>query len=178
MIAVLPAAAGGLPDSQPVGSPVAGAGEALPLDEGLHQADRMAVLLLPVRGQSAQDLPQKPTGQMRHPHHRQDQEARIVGDQVQISGALFRGPAEVPVARAALPGRRSEQQTPQQPAPGIGHRVLEVFPDGSRKAQVMKLGQGCRKPGPGLGVPADLVDLSGPSSRKRSFDGVGSQPGA
>ena len=69
------AAACGLPDVDPVGRFVAGAAEAIGLDEGFKQDGLVAVTVLPIGGQTAgdvaEDLGSKPFGA----HPGQDQEA-------------------------------------------------------------------------------------------------------
>src|SRR3972149_1574741 len=61
-VAGLAAAALGRAHRNPVGGAVAGAGEAIALDEGLEEMDRMAVASLPIGGQPSGDAPSHMAG--------------------------------------------------------------------------------------------------------------------
>ena len=75
MVAVELAAPGGAPDVSPFRGPVAGAGEAVALHEGLGEHRRVAVGGLPVGRQPAGDRAEDRRGQVRHAHVRQDEES-------------------------------------------------------------------------------------------------------
>ena len=86
----------------PVRRAVAGAGEARDIHERLRQKSRISMHRLEVRRQPPQAQPQHPRGQVRHPLRRQDDEARVVRDQVQAPELLRRRPADPAVARGQL----------------------------------------------------------------------------
>ena len=87
----------------PVRRVVAPAPEPRRVHERLRELQRMAVQRLPVRAQPAQAAAQRPRRQVRHARrHRQDQEPRVVGDQVQTAELHRSVPAQPAVARRAL----------------------------------------------------------------------------
>ncbi len=79
-------------------------------DEGLQQHGLVAVALLPVLGQAAcgdgQDLRGEPLGL----HPRQDQEARVVDDALQVVLPLLMVPADEALAIGQRPGAGAEAE--------------------------------------------------------------------
>ena len=76
---ILPGAAFGLADPDPVGGLVTRAGEAIPLDKRLHSFEAVTLFVPPVRADPPQDQAQNVTGQARHLHPGHHQESCIVG---------------------------------------------------------------------------------------------------
>jgi hypothetical protein len=72
----------------PVGSLVAGAGEARLLDKGFEQDRPIGVAGLPVGGQSSAHQGEDVRGQVFSADPRQDKEAGIVDDEVQVALSL------------------------------------------------------------------------------------------
>ena len=122
----------------PVRRAVAGPGKARDIHEGLRQKDRISMHRLHVPGQPPQAQPQHPRGQVGHPTRRQDNEARVVGDQMQAPELPIRRPADPPVARgqlerAGLPADQCE--------PGLAmHRdMAQALADDAVERQVVML---------------------------------------
>ncbi len=90
------------PERAPVGRAVAGAGETRDVHKGLGQKSRISVRRLHVLRQPPQAQPQHPRGQVGHPLRRQDDEARVVGDQMQAPELLLGRPPDPAIARAQL----------------------------------------------------------------------------
>jgi len=78
----------------PVGSPVAGAGKARLLDEGFEQDRPISVAGLPVIGQSAAHQGEDARGEVLALDPRQDEEACIVHDEVQVALSLIFRPTD------------------------------------------------------------------------------------
>ena len=99
----------------PVRRVVARPPESRRVHERLRELQRMAVQRRPVRAQPAQAAAQRPRRQVRHARRRrQDQEPRVVGDQVQTTELHRPVPAQPAVARRALerPGLPPDQRQP------------------------------------------------------------------
>ena len=75
--------AAGVAQRLPVRRAVARAGEPASIHEHLGQKDGISMHRLDVLRQPPQAQPQHPRGQVAHPLRRQDDEARVVGDQMQ-----------------------------------------------------------------------------------------------
>src|ERR1035441_9013610 len=88
------AAALGIADVLPVGSLVAGAGKARLLDEGFEQDRSIGVAVLPVVGQASAHHGKDARGEIFAVDPRQDQEAGIVHDEVQVALSLVCGPTD------------------------------------------------------------------------------------
>ena len=120
----------------PVRRAVAGAGKARGIDEGLGQKDRVSMHRLHVPRQAPQAQPQHPRGQVRHRARRQDDKARVVGDQMQAPELLLRAPAEPAVARGQL--ERAKLPADER-EPGRAHErnVAQAFAEHAMKRQVV-----------------------------------------
>src|SRR5216684_496632 len=94
----------------PVGSLVAGAGKARLLDKGFEQDRPIGVAGLPVGGQSSADQGEDARGQVFAADPRQDKEAGIVDDEVQVALSLVGRPTDGLIAGFDLPGARAEAQ--------------------------------------------------------------------
>jgi|HubBroStandDraft_1064217.scaffolds.fasta_scaffold91430_3 hypothetical protein len=122
------AAPGSEPEQLPVSRAVAGAAKTLGIDERFCELHRMVVNPFPVVGQRAGHLSQNVRRQMRHAHPRQNQEARVIGDETDVAPPRFRVPADVAVAAAQMTRRR----TPRQAREGTALRpcqILELLSD-------------------------------------------------
>ena len=95
----LPGIATGEAQRAPVRRAVAGPGKARRINERLCQKHRIAVQFPHVARQPAQAQPQDPRGQIGHRARRQDDKARVVGNQMQAPELLLRAPADPVVAR-------------------------------------------------------------------------------
>src|ERR1039457_1272776 len=104
------AAALGIADVLPVGSLVAGAGKARLLDEGFEQDRSIGVAVLPVVGQASAHQGKDARGEIFAVDPRQDQEAGIVHDEVQVALSLVCGPTDELVPGFELPGARGEAE--------------------------------------------------------------------
>jgi hypothetical protein len=109
VVAVLPGSPPGLAGKHPIGSPVAGSGEAGTIDKGFDQADGMSVTLLPVVVQTPGDSRKNVAGEMWDFDPWKDQEPAIVRCQGQIGFALCRRPANEFVAGGRSPRGGTEQ---------------------------------------------------------------------
>ena len=78
----------------PVGGLVAGAGEARLLDEGFEQNRSIGVAGLPVIGQTPADQGEDARGEVFAADSRQDEEAGVVDDEVQVALSLLGRPTD------------------------------------------------------------------------------------
>ena len=120
----------------PVRRAVAGAGKACGIDEGLGQKDRVSMHRLHVPRQAPQAQPQHPRGQVRHRARRQDDKARVVGDQMQAPELLLRAPADPAVARGQLERARLPADE-REPGRAHGRNVAQAFAEHAMKRQVV-----------------------------------------
>ena len=110
------AAALGLAEVEPVGSPLAGAAEARGFAEGFQQDGSDAVAAVPVGGQLPLAAGEQVGGEMGDADPGQDQEAGVVDDACQIAFAGGRVPADEAVAGGSFPGGGGEAEQGQQEA--------------------------------------------------------------
>ena len=116
--AVVPREAPRAPQPRPVRGVVAAAPIPQRVHERLRQLQRVAVRRPPVRAQPPQAQPQRPRGQVPHPQRLgQNQEPRVVADQVQPPELHRAVPAQPAVPRRALEGARlpAHQRQPMPP---------------------------------------------------------------
>src|SRR6266404_4420290 len=99
-----------VPEILPVGGLVAGAREAGFLDEGFQQNRTIRVAGVPVFGQASADQAEHARSKIFTVYPRQNQEARVVDDKMQVSSALFGGPADHHIARFGFPGAGAEAE--------------------------------------------------------------------
>ena len=78
---------------------------------------------------------------MRHLHPGQDEEAGIVGHEVEVGFACGQLPPNKDVARSGGPGGGPEEEAGQILTRAILHQVLEMFPDRSGESEVMMVVQ-------------------------------------
>src|SRR2546430_2118536 len=105
---------------------------------------------------------------MGNPNEWQDQESCVVGNPMKMPLPLLCAPTDKPIARGALPSRRSKRHACQKPARFIGDSVSEILANRTAPAQIMKLPQCCRAFVPRPVFPADLADRQSPDTCKRS----------
>src|ERR1700678_2438568 len=106
----------------PVGGLVAGAGKAWFLDEGFEQDRPIGVAGLPVIGQSSVHQGEDARGEVFAMDPRQDEEAGIVHDEVQVALSLICRPTDDLIARVDLPGARPEAESRENVAGGAGKK--------------------------------------------------------
>lgn len=94
----------------PVRGFVTVAGEARLLDEGFYQDRPVCVPHVPVVCQTASGESQDTRGEILALDPRQDEEARVVDDEVQVARALLWAPADRRIAGLGLPGTRTEAE--------------------------------------------------------------------
>ena len=95
----------GLAQHDPVGSSVTSAAEFLWIHERFQEVDRVSIDPLPVFGQEPGHPPQQMRGQVRDFDPRQNQEAKVVGDQADVVSTSFRRPANEAVPAAQVTRR-------------------------------------------------------------------------
>src|SRR5204863_1019718 len=122
-------------DPLPIGGLVEGTAKTIAFDKRLQQRDPMAILRLPIGRKPPQHTAQNPAAQSLNAHPGQNQKPLVVGEQRKISFAGFGVPADKAIARAALPRRRTKQQTRQHATPALGDQILQVRPRGSARSE-------------------------------------------
>ena len=75
---------------------------------------------------------------MRHPHPGQNQEATLVGHQMQILTTDLDGPADKAIAATNMAGRRAIDHTGHRPLPGKD-QILQVLSHGLAIPQIVIL---------------------------------------
>src|SRR5580765_85319 len=105
MSQIVLAAAGGSPQQDPVGGAITGSAKAFRIDEGLDEPDRVLIHSLPIARQRCSNAAEYVRGQVRHLDPRQDQKARVVGDQSDVTLAGFLAPTDVAIAAAQMARR-------------------------------------------------------------------------
>src|SRR5713101_7311846 len=110
VLSVHATAPGGRPEVGPVGGPIAGSAKAICVHQRLQQRT-MAISSLPVvrhlPGAEGQDLARQPFDS----YPRQNQEASVVDDPLQVALPLLVTPADPKVPGLHLPGGRGPQET-------------------------------------------------------------------
>lgn len=124
---------------EPVRGLVADALEAVSLHKGLHHVDGMAVLIDPVLPDTPHDPAKDMAGQMRHTHPGQDEEACIIGHEVDVVFSCCRLPPNKGVARSDCPGGGTEEEAGNRVTGAILHQILDIFTDRSVEPEVVML---------------------------------------
>src|SRR5487761_1914949 len=133
------AAAGGLPDMDPVGGFIAGTAMTRRLDEGFEQDGPKAVAVVPVVGQAAGDEGEDFGCQTLRLDPRQHEEAGVVDDERQIALALRLGPADEALARRKFP--RTGAEADESHALGACEDLITHLAAGQRRvAQIVITG--------------------------------------
>ena len=152
--AALAAEAAGPPDLDPVRGAVDGAAEAGWVDERFQQQQSMAEPGGPVADQAARAQRQHPRAEVTG-RAGQEQEAGVVGEQMQPVELHGEAPANPPVARGALQRRRREHHQ-RQPLAAMMGDVAQCLADSRQRTEVVvRLHQG---PKPGLVMRRHQVD--------------------
>src|SRR5208337_4653727 len=100
----------GIPEILPVGGLVTGAREARLLDECFKENRTVRVSRLPVMRQAFADQGEGTRGKVATPYPGQDEESRVVDDEVQVSRTLIVRPADELISRLGFPGAGAEAQ--------------------------------------------------------------------
>src|ERR1039457_3310235 len=95
----------------PVGGLVAGTGKARLLDEGFEQDRPIGVAGMPVGGQSAAYQGEDARGEIFAVDPRQDQEAGVIDDEVQVALSLICCPTDELIPGLYFPGTRAEAES-------------------------------------------------------------------
>jgi hypothetical protein len=122
----------------PVGGPVAGAGEAFGIDKSLQPEDGMMVDFLPILGNGPGDAAKQMGGEMRNGEPGQHKESAVVGQQVAIALSRLRRPTEEGVATVDGVWRRGKGEASDQPVTGID-QIFEMFADRLAITQIVIL---------------------------------------
>ena len=109
----------------PVGGFVASAGKARLFDEGFEQDWAIRVASMPVLGQASADQGEDAGGEVTAMDPRQDEEARVIDDEVQMALALLAAPADGLIARLGFPGAGAEAKHGDDFACGA-HEVAQL----------------------------------------------------
>src|SRR6266404_7050555 len=125
-----------VPEILPVGGLVAGAREAGFLDEGFQQNRTIRVAGVPVFGQASADQAEHARSKIFTVYPRQNQEARVVDDKMQVSSALFGGPTDHVIARFGFPGAGAEAEYGDD-LPGGAHEVTQLRPRQGLMAEIV-----------------------------------------
>jgi hypothetical protein len=111
----------------PVGGFVASAREAWLFDEGFQQYRAIGIACVPVLGQAPAGQGKDPRGEVFTVYPRQNEEARVVDDEVQVAATLCARPADDVVARFDFPGARTEAERGDY-VPFGAHEVTQLCP--------------------------------------------------
>src|SRR5665213_776067 len=120
----------------PVGGPVAGTGKARLFNEGFEQDRPIRIAALPVIGQSSAHPAEDARGEVFASDPRQDQEAGVVDDQMQVALPLVFIPADELIPGFDLPGARPEAQGGDDLVGGA-HEVAQLRPRQRLVSEVM-----------------------------------------
>src|SRR6516162_2122249 len=127
-----------LPQPDPVRSVVTGAAESLRIYEGFQEVQWVTIEALPVLGDAHRHAAQNVGCQMLDFDPRQNQEARVVGEEANVASSRFRTPAEVTVACSQVARRtRPGQASKRSRLPP--HQILQVLANRLLIAKVMML---------------------------------------
>src|ERR1039457_5068339 len=122
--------------ASPVGSLVAGARKARLYEEGFEQDRPIGVAGVPGIGQSLNGQGEDARGQVFAVDPRQDQEAGVVDDEVQVALSLICRPTDELIPGFDLPGARAEAQGGDDVAGGA-HEVAQLRPGHELMSEVM-----------------------------------------
>jgi hypothetical protein len=153
-----------IPEVLLVGGTVAGAGKARLLDEGFEQHQPIGVAGLPVIGQSSADQGEDARGEVFAVDSRQDEEAGIAHDEVQVALSLIGRPADDLVPGFDLPSTRAGAKGGDDVAGGA-HKVAQLPPGHELVSEVTVLFD--------IGIPQQRVGLAEHwiDAEGREFDG-------
>jgi hypothetical protein len=120
----------------PVGRLIAGTLKSTTVHKGLQKDKGMVVHPLPVSWEDSGHSPQEVRGQMGNLNPGKDEEASILGNEVDVSISVNGLPSDELIPRGHLPGCSSPADTSQR-APLIEGHILKVFSHGLTVTQVM-----------------------------------------
>jgi hypothetical protein len=132
------APAGGQAKVLPIGSLVTGARESLRVNERLYEIDSVAIQRFPVRAYPVDNSGQHVRGKALHLNPGKNQEAGIVGYQVDVGATGGSIPSDETIATSNVSGRRTERATHYGPAPAE-NKILEMFADRLSVPQIVVL---------------------------------------
>ena len=135
MAVAVAAAAAGPADGDPVGGAADGASMALRVAEGFREQERMMMAGLPVGIDAPRTEAEEPGTRVRLPSAQQ--QAHIVGNQVQPPGPAARAPADPAVARRAFERRSREGRQRRPCATAVIGRMPCGFADLRSRAEAM-----------------------------------------
>ena len=115
----------GVSEILPVGGLVASACEARFLDEGFQQDRTVRIAGMPVVRQASADQGEGARGEVATLYPGQDEEARVVDDEVQVARTLIVRPANELISRFGFPGACAEAQQRNDVARGA-HEVAQL----------------------------------------------------
>lgn len=140
-ISILTTAPCCLPDQLPIGGLITGAPEAVTLDKGFYQVERMPVFVLPIGVDSSQDDGEQMARQMRRSDPGQDEKAGVVCHPCEVPRANGIGPADELVSGLGLPGCGAKEHAGEMASVAIADQIFEVLADGTLETQIM---MGCQ----------------------------------
>ena len=118
-------ASGGLPNMDPVGSPIARSPKTGRIHQGFQQQGTAPEADLPVARHLPHAQRQNLAGQPFNAYPRQNQKSAIVDDRLQVASPLFVAPADPAISSLHLPGRRGPEQASQLLL-AVAHPVTQV----------------------------------------------------
>jgi hypothetical protein len=120
----------------PVGRLITGPLESFAIHKGLQKDDRMVVNFLPVLREDSDHSPQEVRCQMGNLDPGKNEEAGILGNEMDVSISVIGLPSDEVIPRGHLPGCSSPAEASQRPPLMEGH-ILEMFSHGLTVTQVM-----------------------------------------
>jgi len=127
----------GFADMAPVGGPVTGSPEAVPFHEGLKQMDRVMIDFKPILRDSFGIEGEYPGCQALDRYPGQDEEASVVGQEMQVPNFADLVPTDESFSGAHSPGCRTPSKTSDGSFPQESH-VFEMSADDLAIAQIVK----------------------------------------
>ena len=118
----------GLADAYPVGGPVAGAVEAVFLNEGFEENGAVLVALFPIVRETFGDRGKDAGGEVLGMDPGEDEKAGVVDNQMEVLCALLRVPADEAVAGCDLPGGGSEAEKSHKLPVFTVHKIARLRP--------------------------------------------------
>lgn len=183
-VSILPAAALGLTDADPVGGFITGSLETVTFHKGFQEVKRVPVFGLPIGSDAAGDPRENMAGQVWNFDPGQNEIAAVVGDPGQALSAGQREPSDPLVARRDFPGGCAKEHAGQIAARWILNTIGDIFPDRAPVSQVMVTGQesgegvhlgiasGQRREGEGQVCAQGAFDRQGVGGKIEKFRGI------
>src|SRR6185503_8106475 len=124
MLAIIARAALRLAHLDPMGRPIADAGETLRFHEGFHQPQRQALTCWPIAAQTPCRLSQQTTGQVRRLNPGQNQKPAVMGQMRQTALPLATRPGDKLIACGHFPGGGAKEQTSHILTVAVPHQIM------------------------------------------------------